>query len=108
MTAEEFRRQVEFENGLVPGAVVEARWTNSYNFFVAPAEVVRVNRASLRVRLLRVVKVPGWSEYPAGHGIILPRVWTNERWSANNGAFPNREDFPNEKEILEHRDAGPA
>lgn len=37
---------------LTVGMVVEARWTNSHSYYAEPAEVVRVNRSSVRVRVL--------------------------------------------------------
>jgi len=63
---------------LTVGMVVEARWTNSHNYYAEPAEVVRVNRSSVRVRVL--------DGYLKGREIPLPLIFANG-WSQSNGSF---------------------
>lgn len=63
---------------LTVGMVVEARWTNSHSYYAEPAEVVRVNRSSVRVRVL--------DGYLKGREIPLPLIFANG-WSQNNGSF---------------------
>jgi hypothetical protein len=63
---------------LTAGMVVEARWTNSHAYYAEPAEVVRVNRSSVRVRVL--------DGYLKGREIPLPLIFANG-WSQNNGSF---------------------
>lgn len=80
----------KFEHELVPGQVVEARWTNSFNYYRALASVVRVNKASVRVKLTQPVMYG--STYPAGRELVMPRGFNfssgTAKWSANNGVFP--------------------
>lgn len=97
MTGDEIRAERVRLNGievwefsLKPGDPVEARWTNSYTGYVHPAEVVRVNRKSVRIRLLKDIHVGGRLVYEAGREFSLPRVWSAE-WSMNNCVLPRRE-----------------
>lgn len=88
----EWQKQVTFEAALRVGDVVEARWTNCYEYYRVAAVIVRVNRKSVRVRLLRAQ-----SGYPEGWEIPIPRfdpLNGNNRWSVNNGVFPIDGDLP--------------
>jgi hypothetical protein len=88
----DLRPTIDFDAALAPGQRVEARWTNSHRAFRGAAEVVRVNRASIRVRLLAPVGYGGEFTYPTGHAIVLPRFGMHsgmDKWSVNNGAFPS-------------------
>jgi hypothetical protein len=78
---------VEFNKRLTPGQQVEARWTNSFRYYIGSAEVVRLNRASVRVRLLEAI---GENSYPRGHVLVLPLPFLSgvDRWSHSNGVFP--------------------
>lgn len=82
----------KFEHELTPGAKVEARWTNSHHYYRAPAEVVRVNKASVRVKLTRPVMFGAAEMYPAGRELVMPRGFNfssgTAKWSSNNGVFP--------------------
>jgi hypothetical protein len=75
--------QIDFERELVPGAVVLACWTSCYRYYSAKAEVVRVNSASVRIRLVECLTGQGYSP---GREFSLPRFYA-DRWSVNNGVF---------------------
>jgi hypothetical protein len=81
---------VQFNRGLQTGQAVEARWTNSFRYYSGRAEVMRVNQASARVRLLQPV---GNGAYPLGHVLVLPLPFQSgmDRWSRSNGVFPLRD-----------------
>jgi hypothetical protein len=76
-----------FNQQLAVGQMIEARWTACHGYFTGQAEVVRVNRTSVRVRLLHDV---GDGAYAAGREVVLPLPFRSgaNRWSFNNGAFP--------------------
>jgi len=74
-----FGEVLDFESRIVAGMKVQARWTNCGNFYREEAEIVRVNRASFRVRIL--------AGYLAGRCIAIPRV-SADTWSNNNAVFP--------------------
>jgi hypothetical protein len=78
---------VQFNKQLTAGQKVEARWTNSFRYYSGHAEVMRVNQASARVRLLQPV---GNGAYPLGHVLVLPLPFQSgmDRWSHSNGVFP--------------------
>lgn len=76
----DIRKQIDWELGLKAGDAVEARWTNCGSAYRAAAEVVRVNRSSVRV-LVR-------EGYLAGRTISVPLFRSmSSRWSASNGVF---------------------
>ncbi len=81
-----------FETALAPGMKVEARWTNCHNYYGEPAEIVRVNRSSVRVRVL--------AGYLAGRETSMPRMFGN-KWSANNGVFPWNEEAYTARKVKE-------
>lgn len=85
----DFRELCVFDSSLQVGQLVEARWTNCYHFYAAQAAVIRVNEASVRVRLVEDVRAgePGRIAYPAGRELRVPRV-LSAGWSNNNGVFP--------------------
>jgi hypothetical protein len=80
----------EWENTLTPGTEVVARWTNNFSYWHARAEIVRVNRASVRVRLVEAIfGAQGQVIYPAGREIVVPRCVISARtWSINNCVAP--------------------
>lgn len=59
-------KMIKFHNFKV-GERLKHNWTNSYNYYSADVEVVKVNPKSVRVKLLTI---PGNSGYEIG------RVWT--------------------------------
>jgi hypothetical protein len=73
------RDQLDFERTLIPGSLITARWTWSGGIYAEPAQVLRVNQASVRVRIL--------NGYLAGRETTMPRMFAN-KWSLNNGVFP--------------------
>ncbi len=81
-----FADRIAWEESLL-GQTVEACWTSCYSDYSARAEVVRVNRQSLRVRLVEAVTIGGRVVYPAGRELVLPR-FTAATWSARNCAEP--------------------
>lgn len=79
-----------FDRSLEPAQIVQVRWTNCGRYYEARATVVRINGASVRVRLEE--DVGDWSDesrvaYPLGREIRVPRVLAAD-WSYNNGVFP--------------------
>lgn len=87
MTRFDIKGHLDWERGLNPGDVVEARWTNCHSYYVAKAEVVRVNQKSMRVKLVDGIE----DRYPAGHELSIATFMSMDRWSINNGAFPHEE-----------------
>ncbi len=90
MKPEELRSQVQFEDTLRPGTVVEIRWTNSHHYYAGRAKVVRVNLSTVRAELLNEVLCVYGQPYPIGRQIVAPR-FAAQRWSGNNGVFPAKE-----------------
>lgn len=86
MDVNEFRTIADWERSLKPGDKVFRRWTWSNDYYAEPAEVVRVNRASIRVRVL--------SGYLAGQCVPSPRFcngtgsFCDTGWSAHNCLTP--------------------
>ena len=79
---------LEWENGLRPGDPVLACWTNSFRYYQVPAEVVRNNAASVRIRL-----TTDHDGYRAGQQFAIPKLASpsgmfNEKWSPNNRVLP--------------------
>lgn len=77
---------MNFNDSLKLGTVGIARWTANFNYYDARAEVIKVNKSSIKVRLIE----PSWNNiYTVGNEIILPRCAFHciHRWSANNGFF---------------------
>lgn len=84
------RDYFRLDAALKPGDTVQARWTNCHSYWSAKATVVRVNRASLRVRLAESITVGAEVFYAEGREIVLPRPGFHSggaKWSVNNGAF---------------------
>lgn len=78
-----------WENGLQEGEEVIANWTNNFSYWSARTEIVRVNRASVRVRLVADVTVDGRLVYPKGRELVIPRCVIQARtWSQNNCIEP--------------------
>ena len=81
MSADEFKTWVNWERNLKPGDKVLRRWTWSNGYYSAPAEVVKVNFASVRVRVL--------SGYLAGRSVPSPRLWNETGSFRDTGLTPN-------------------
>lgn len=85
MTGDDLREQIRLEIDLRDGDPVLVRWTSGGSYYRAHAAVVRVNDASIRVRLTERA-----GPYPLGHDIVVPRILSRDRdsmprrWSANN------------------------
>lgn len=77
---------MKFNDECKPGIVGIARWTANFNYYDAKAEVITVNKSSIRVRLLEP-SVGGI--YAAGTELVLPRCAFHclTRWSQSNGFF---------------------
>ena len=89
MEPDDLRILIDFDSRLRVGQVVEARWTNNYRYYRAPARVVTVNRQSVGVELLVPVgEYRGGPMYPVGHRIGLPRIQNFKAYTANNGVWP--------------------
>lgn len=99
--------ELTFEQNLTVGQTVEARWTWNHQLHKAKAEVVKINKSSVRVKLLEDISMIGWVLNPdtgkhvlgntpyqiAGREIVVPLFRSiltqgNSKWSHNNGVFP--------------------
>lgn len=79
---------MHWEDTLAPGDTITALWTNSYRHYEVEAQVVRVNRASIRVKLTEEIRdYDGRVMYPVGRAITVPRVG-NRRHGPGNCAWP--------------------
>lgn len=74
---------MQFEENLKIGDRVEARFTNISGWKRFTAEIVKINRASFRVKSLEVV----WEGEKPGRVFTIPRFGA-KIWSDNNGVFP--------------------
>lgn len=80
----DFEGRIYWEDSLRPGDVVDATWSSCYSVYSGRCEVVRVNRASVRVRLLESVMTHrGVVGYPAGHELVIPR-FHSRTWGYSN------------------------
>ena len=78
--------RLAWEDTLVVGDVVTARWTSNYNYYAARATITKVNAKSLRVILEEST-----GGYPAGWDLLIPRasdIFGACRWSVNNCVCP--------------------
>lgn len=74
--------QQEFKTG----DVVEARFTNSGNYYRFRAKILRVNKSSYSVQPLEPV-YPGEDSTKRKFNISKPSFGSHSRWSVNNGVF---------------------
>ncbi len=84
------KNTLAWERNLQPGDVVIACWTNSYTAYSCRAEVVRVNKSSIRMRLLDEIRYKDELLYEKGRSWSLPRIY-NPRWSNSNRIAPYEE-----------------
>jgi hypothetical protein len=89
----DLRGYLEWDSKLAPGDPVQARWTNSGNYYRVAAHIKTASKSSIRVTLDR--DVYGYSThgpqaliYQKGREIVVPRGLMTRTWSQNNGAFP--------------------
>lgn len=82
----QYRAQMAFDARLQPDDIVQVRWTNSGLMLRTSAQVVKVNKNSIRVKLLEATQVAEL-HWPAGQEFPAPRINT-QGWSWNNGLFP--------------------
>jgi len=91
MTPQELREIIRFESSLKPDQIVKALWTWCGGYYGAKAQVERVNKKSVRVRLLEAVKsCYAGGTWPEGYRINVP-LFSSSRWSANNRVCPVKE-----------------
>lgn len=73
-----------FDTRLAVGQRVLACWTSCGCAYEAPAEISKVNRKSVRAKLLKAVDEDSdFGGYPEGHELVIPR-FRADRWSQNN------------------------
>lgn len=77
-----FNSLLNFDAKLVPGDLVEIRWTANHRYHAARALVQRKNRLSVACTLVEAL-----DGYPKGQSITVPRV-AADRWSHDNGVYP--------------------
>ncbi len=80
------KERYSFQEALKPGDIVLFRWTNNHSHYAAKAELTKVNKASVRGKLVEAEEF-----YPVGHEISVPKESffpINSKWSWNNGVFP--------------------
>jgi hypothetical protein len=91
MNAESFKNALDWDRKLYVGLKVEARWTNSGYDRSGPAEIVRLNAKSVRVKLLARIDAE-ISTWPVGHELNIPRFLSVTRWSISNCVAPLEND----------------
>lgn len=79
---------MEYERSLLPGSMVEVRWTNCNRFHRCKAIVNRVNKSSINVSLAEEYTASSGAVYPVGQTFSVPRLTmvtlSNSTWSDNN------------------------
>jgi hypothetical protein len=83
MNGEQYRKVIDFENGLKVGDECIARWTLCGYFYQTVVRVRKVNTQSFGV----AIEAP-LDGYPMGWGLNIPRIANIRRWSANNRLEP--------------------
>lgn len=87
ITTVAFEKKKAFDEGIIIGSKIEARWTNCHHYYVANATVVAINPKTFRVSLSHHVPILGSTGYSEGRIIKIPR-FDSDGYSENNGAFP--------------------
>ena len=79
MSAEDYKKQCEFERNLKKGDKCLAYWTNCGRYYQTEVEVVAVNAKSYRVMIAKAI-----GGYPVGWKINIPNALNYDRWTWNN------------------------
>jgi len=83
MSAEDVKRQIQFEREVKVGDKCLAHWTNCGNYYETQVEVEAVNAKSFRVRIAKAIE-----GYPVGWKINVPNFLNIDRWTWNNRLAP--------------------
>jgi len=83
MSAEDVKRQLQFEREAEVGNKSMARWTNCGHYYEAEVEIEAINAKSFRVRITRAR-----DGYPVGHKLNIPNFLNVDRWTWNNRLAP--------------------
>ena len=76
---------IHWEKSLKIGDLVEARFTNNFNYYHFTGRITKINRMSMRVATIQN-NIPYRDDH-AGKQFVFPRYLANI-WSRNNGIFP--------------------
>jgi len=83
MSAEDVKRQIQFEREVEVGDKCLAHWTNCGNYYETQVEVEAVNAKNFRVRITKAT-----DGYPVGHKLNIPNFLNIDRWTWNNRLAP--------------------
>ena len=84
MSAEDVRKQTQFEREVKVGDKAIAHWTNCGHYYETEVEVVAVNAKSFRVMIAKAIE-----GYPVGWKINVPSFLNIDRWTWNNRLAPS-------------------
>lgn len=93
MSSELETKLKEFEKTICLGAEVEAHWTNCGQCWAAPARIIKINKKTYVIELIKTVKTPivceGWDSggYLKGQQFRVPKC-TSELWTKNHAIYP--------------------
>ena len=79
MSAEDVRKQTQFEREVKLGDKAIAHWTNCGRYYETEVEVVTVNSKSFGVAIATAIE-----GYPVSWRINIPNFANSDRWSWNN------------------------
>ncbi len=79
MSAEDVKRQIQFEREVRVRDRAMAHWTNCGNYYETQVEIEAINAKSFRVRITKAT-----DGYPVGHKLNIPNFLNIDRWTWNN------------------------
>jgi len=88
LSADEVRKQTQFEREVKLGDRAIAHWTNCGRYYETEVEVVAVNAKSFRVKIAEAIE-----GYPVGWKINIPNFLNIDRWTWNNRLAPLQVDL---------------
>ncbi|MBA7611208.1 hypothetical protein ES703_18427 [subsurface metagenome] len=83
MSAEDVKKQIQFEREVKVGDKCKAYWTNCGHYYGTEVEVEAINQKSFRVRVSQPT-----DGYPDGHKLNIPNFLNIDRWTWNNRLAP--------------------
>jgi len=87
LSADEVKKQLEFEREVKLGDKCLAHWMNCGHYYETEVEVVAVNAKSFRVMIAKAIE-----GYPVGWKINIPSFLNIDRWTWNNRLAPGMSD----------------
>ena len=86
METTEIKFLAEWDNNLKIGDIINARFTNCYNSYGFNAVITKLN-----VMTLKCVALKGLEGYEKEREFLINRFVNFDKWTTNNGAFPQQE-----------------